>query len=463
MSASTVSWQEARRRAHEAGGRRAPETVALEDAVGRVLADDLVALMAVPHYASSAMDGWAVAGDGPWRILERRAEGPDEREREDVAQSVLRAGEAVPIVTGAVIPPGTRGVLRSEHGVLAPAGDETGQAVGTGPARLSVGPDGATGEPREGLHIRPAGTEAAAGETVFRAGAVLSPVHVAVAAGCGHDALEVVSRPRVTLVLTGGEVVERGIPGPGSVRDSFGPTLPAVLAGLGAEVVARHRVGDDFGATLAVFAAVPLRGSHETGDGTPGALLPEAATPPGGRTGLPGIRYTAPGLTERSIADVPGPVAELIVTTGGTGDSSADHVRPALRAAGAEFLVDGVAVRPGAPALLARLPDGRLVIGLPGNPLAAMLALLTLAHPLLSAMQGRGMPELGRVRMAEALPAGKAPTTLRPYRLVAGQAHPTAWHGAGMLRGLAEADGVLVVPQDGAAAGAELEVLRLPW
>jgi molybdopterin molybdotransferase len=416
VSAAAVSWQDARRLAHGAGARLSAEWVVLDDAVGRVLADDLVAQIPVPHYASSAMDGWAVAGEGPWRILSSESDpggslGDEEDAgagRSDAPGFILRAGEALPIVTGAVIPPGTRGVLRSEHGVAVLAAGDDGSG-----ALLSMRPGSDGGEPGDGLHIRPAGTEAAAGETVFRAGTVLTPAHVAVAAGCGHDEVAVVRRPRVTLVLTGGEVVERGIPGPGSVRDSFGPVLPAVLAGLGADVVARHRIGDDFAATVDLFTT-----------------------------------SSAP---------------DLIVTTGGTGDSPADHVRPGLRAVGAEFLVDGIAVRPGAPALLARLPDGRLVIGLPGNPLAAILALLTLAHPLVSAMEGGGMPVLGHVRIAAALPAGKAPTTLRPYRLVAGEAHPTAWHGAGMLRGLAESDGVLVVPREGAAAGAELQVLPLPW
>jgi molybdopterin molybdotransferase len=393
--------------------------VALEQAAGRVLAADVVALIPVPHYASSAMDGWAVAGEAPWRILRPDATAGQGRP----AGMALRPGEAVPIVTGAVIPPGTHGVLRTEHGAISADGLLTPNAR----AR--------PGEPRRGQHIRLQATEAAGGETVISAATVLSPAHVAAAAGCGHDDVEVVRRARVALVLTGAEVVERGIPAPGTVRDSFGPVLPALLAGLGAEVVSHRRIGDDFEATLAQFGSESEHGSDTAGHAT-----------------------------------------DLIVTTGGTGASPADHVRPALRAAGAEVLVDGIAVRPGSPALLARLPDGRFVIGLPGNPLAALLALLTLAHPLVSAMQGRGMPPLGTVRIAVDLPAPttgaptlnapttSAPTTsLRPYRLVSGAAQPTAWHGAGMLRGLAEADGVLVVPAAGAAAGDQLEVLTLPW
>jgi molybdopterin molybdotransferase len=152
-----------------------------------------------------------------------------------------------------------------------------------------------------------------------------------------------------------------------------------------------------------------------------------------------------------------------------TGGSRADHVRALLRDAGAEFLVDGVDVRPGGPALLARLPDGRLVVGLPGNPLAALLSVLTLVQPLLAGQQGLGLPALRPAVLASAVDPTRSETVLRPYQAVLDPqtavvtAEPSPWHGAAMLRGLADADGVLVCPGAGAPAGAVVSSLDLPW
>jgi molybdopterin molybdotransferase len=403
-----MPWHEARIAAHAAVSRLPAERVALRGAVGRVLWEDLLALGPVPHYASSAMDGWAVTGSSPWRLV-------------DAAPGVLQQGEAVPIVTGGVIPGGARGVLRRENGVV---------SVEDGHLVLSLAASGAPGEPRPGMHVRDAGTEAVAGELVFRAGTLLNPAHVAVAAACGHDRLAVAPRLRIGLVLTGDEVVEHGIPGPGQVRDSFGPTLPALVADLGGDVIAQRRVGDSFAATLQAF-------------------VPASA----GIGADPAVEAGAGSLL----------AAQVLITTGGTGESPADQVRAALLEAGATFVVGGVDVRPGGPSFLARLPDGRFVVGLPGNPLAGFLGLLTLAHPLISAFQGLPLPPLGRTVTAVELPGVRANTVLRPYRLVGGEAQPTAWHGSGMLRGLAEADGVLVCPGAGAHAGAMVETLPLPW
>lgn len=81
--------------------------------------------------------------------------------------------------------------------------------------------------------------------------------------------------------------------------------------------------------------------------------------------------------------------ADLIVTTGGTASGPVDHVHPTLSSLDAELLVDGVAVRPGHPMLLARTKEGQHLVGLPGNPLAAVSGLLTLAEPLLRMLAGR--------------------------------------------------------------------------
>ena len=329
------------------------------------------------------MDGWAVSGAGPWQLVD---------------DPVLGPGLASLIVTGGVIPAGTDAVLRSESGSVRDGRLESVSSIG---------------EPHPGQHLRAAGGEARSGELVVGAATLLNPAHIALAAGCGHDALGVIRRPRVSLLLTGDEVDEKGIPAPGRVRDSFGPQLPAVLRMLGAEVVSRRRIPDDFTATLGA-----LRDSSDS--------------------------------------------AEVIVTTGGTGDSTKDHLRAALDSFGADFLVTRIAMRPGGPTMLARLPDGRLLLGLPGNPLAAMMGLLTLAMPLLAAFQGR-TSEVGLIASAAALEGRAGSSILVPFRLQQQQAVANPWLGSGMMRGLADAAGVLVVPPQGVRTGEVVETLTLPW
>lgn len=408
------SWSDARRIAHATGAAQRSDvvdTLALAEALGHVLAEPLVSPIAIPHYASSAMDGWAVAGSGPWRLLT----GADAERARSVG---LTEGVAVDVLTGGLIPVGADAVLQLELGVVE---QDAAQA------RVHLAPSAPSGEPRPGRHVRPAGTESPAGSTLLDAGTRLGPVHLAVAAGAGFDRVPVASTPRVRLVLTGDEVVTSGVPGPGFVRDSFGPSLPGVIASLGGVVTSIVRVGDDASATADAL----------------------------GSTGSIGAS------TDRR--------RDLVVTTGGTGASRADHVRTLLRDAGAEFLVDGVDVRPGGPALLARLPDGRLFVGLPGNPLAALLSVLTLVHPVLAGLQGLDLAALRPAVLTSPIDPVRSGTVLRPYRSVldpgsgAVTAEPTPWHGAAMLRGLADADGVVVVPGSGAAEGSVVPSLDLPW
>lgn len=365
-----LSWPEARRRASQAAQLLGTEDVALEAALSRVLRRDVTAAIDIPHYASAAMDGWAVAGSAPWHLTDGGA---------------LRAGEATQIVTGGLLPAGADAVVRNEDAHV----------------------DGDTlvlDRPTSRDHIRPPAEEARAGEVLLAAGIRLSPAHLALAAAATADRLEVALRPTVTTVFTGDEVVLNGIPDPGRVRDSFGATIPAILDMLGASAVASLRIGDDRDATV--------------------AALRDAGT-------------------------------DIVVTTGGTGGSHADHVRLALDELGAEYLVPGLASRPGGPTLLARLPGGPVVLGLAGNPLAAMIGLLSLGDVLIAGFTGRVIAPLVTVPVPASVKRHPEATRLVPVRAGLDEVE---WTGAAMMRGLAAATGVLVVPPVG-----DGEVLPLPW
>lgn len=391
-----LTWAEARRLAFDCAGPLVPVRVPLVEANGRTLAADLTALQDMPHYASSAMDGWAVNGAGPWVLAE--------------PGKPLGNGEASPIVTGGLIPPGSQAVLRVESGQL---GTNAG-----GQPTLMLAEGAAPGEPRQGQHIRRSGEEAARGDVLIPAGTALNPAHIALAAVAGFDQLEVRGKPLVKMLVTGSEVVTARVPAPGQVRDAFGPQISTLIQMLGGIPGPLIRIGDSYEAWL-----------------------------------------TALGASEAPMGQWP----DVLVTTGGTGRSGADHFRAAIAALGGRLLIDGIAMRPGHPAALAKLPNGRFVVGLPGNPLAALMALFTIGAPLLAALGNQPLPGINRVPCGTVIDSHPASTRLMPFHWVKGLAIPAHYSGPGMMRGLASADGVIAVPSHGVQLGEPVPAFTLPW
>ncbi|WP_256104591.1 molybdopterin molybdotransferase MoeA [Streptomyces sp. ODS05-4] len=387
-------WGEARALAVRLGAghpvRSAP--TALDQALGRVLADPLTALTDLPSFDTSAMDGWAVAGPGPWTI---GGQGPVLAGRAPAVP--LPDGEAAPIATGARLPSGATAVIRSEHART----DTADQLHALRP--VSHGQD-----------IRPRGQECRTGDQLLPAGATVTPAVLGLAAAAGYDRLPTVERPRVDILVLGDELLTAGLPHDGLIRDALGPMLTPWLAALGAETGEVRRVGDDAD-TLA-----------------------------------------------RAVA---GSTADLVLTTGGTAAGPVDHLHAVIETVGAELLVDGVKVRPGHPMLLARSAPHRYLVGLPGNPLAAVAGLLTLAAPLLRGLSGRTAAASRTAAVREAVPGHPFDTRLVPvvHQARDGAVAPVRFHGPAMLRGIAAADGLAVVPPAGARAGDLLEILTLPW
>ncbi|MFB8399567.1 molybdopterin molybdotransferase MoeA [Streptomyces yangpuensis] len=391
-----VAWPRARDVAARAGAgvRARTHDVPLAGALGEVLEASLEALTDLPSFDTSAMDGWAVAGPGPWHVREGGVLAGSGRP-EPIAD-----GEAVRIATGARIPADTTAVIRSEH-----CRETGGQLFADRPV--------ATGQ-----DIRPRGQECRSGDLLLPAGSLVTPAVLGLAAAAGYDGLTTRPRPRVEILVLGDELLTEGRPHDGLIRDALSPMLAPWLARLGAEVTATRTLGDDPAGAAALLEAVTTS------------------------------------------------TADVLVTTGGTASGPVDHVHPVLEKAGARLLVDGVAVRPGHPMLLARIgdaADGRHVVGLPGNPLAAVSGLLTLAEPLLRALAGRRPRPRYTTPVQGDVPGHPYDTRLVPVRLDDEHAVPLRYNGPAMLRGVAAADALAVVPPKGARSGQELEVLDLPW
>lgn len=394
-----VSWPRARTIAREATSGLPPREIPVGAAGWSRLAEDLIAGTDMPARASSAMDGWAVCGPPPWRETGAALAG-------DAHSLVVHPGCAVRVATGAVLPDGAEAVVRAEDVCLS-----VGGAVDV------LLPEHV---PTVGRHIRAAGEEARRGDLLLAAGTTITPPALALAAAAGRDALTVFRRPAVQCIVMGDELVTSGVALGSGVRDALGPQLPGWIESLGGEHLATTMMSDAPGALAAALNNL-LTGSHGT-------------------------------------------VPDVVITTGGTAHGPADHVRGAVRSVGGRWLVRQVAVRPGHPMCMARLSDQVILVALPGNPLAACAALLTLVAPLMASLQHEPWgPEVARWPVAAKCEPSTGVHRLVPCLIEHGKAVPTAHRGSAMLRGMARADGMLVVPPEGLTAGEHGEVLTLPW
>jgi molybdopterin molybdotransferase len=229
MPRSLISITEARHRVLDATTPLGPETVALDDALGRVLAQDVTAAGDVPPFPCSAMDGYAVmAGDAgrTLRIVGESRAGTPSGHR-------LVEGEAIRISTGAAIPPGATAVIPQEKVAL-----DGGDAIHTNAASSP------------GEHIRGAGEDMRARTVVLTAGARLGPVALGAAAAAGAGSVIASRRPRVTVLCTGDELRAPGEPlGPGEIHNSNAPMLTGLAQRTGAVTAPARRLPDDRDAT----------------------------------------------------------------------------------------------------------------------------------------------------------------------------------------------------------------------
>jgi molybdopterin molybdotransferase len=303
-----------------------PAAVAeLAAAEGRVLSEDVTATVPLPVFDNSAMDGYAVRAD---EVASATLDNPVKLPvAEDIPAGrtdipALQPGTAHRIMTGAPMPAGATAVVPVE------ATDGRTDVV-------------QINEPSaEGKHVRRAGEDVAAGTTVLRAGQVVTPAVIGLAAALGVSQLPVIPRQRVLLISTGSELVKPGTPlRPGQIYESNAVMLAAAVRAAGAEVVATEIASDD----VAQFTA----------------------------------------LLDRYAAE-----SDLIITSGGVSAGAYEVVKDAFGRAGdqgVEFAK--VAMQPGMPQGAGRVA-GTAIITLPGNPVSALVSFEVFIRPALRSAMG---------------------------------------------------------------------------
>lgn len=414
-----MSLEEARARMLEGLGALPTEVVALDDADGRVLAEDLVSRHTLPPWDNSAMDGFAViaadvaaaSADAPVRLAVT-----GEAAAGRVSDVLVTAGNAVRILTGAPLPEGADAVVPVENTDARPG-------VADLPPNVEIR---AAAYP--GAHIRRAGTDLIAGAPLLAAGTALTPAALAVAAAGGHAQVTVHRRPRVALLATGDELVAPGQAlGPAQIPDSNTSGVAAQARELGAEVQVLGIARDDLDDVLAHL-----------------------------RRGLAW--------------------ADVIVASGGVSVGAHDVVKDAFAQVGRIDLWR-IAVQPGRPLAFGRAPatDGSrevLLFGLPGNPVSSLVTFELFVRPVLRRLAGHE-DVIGRdiVRATLEQPVSKAHNRRAFIRvkLTPGQ-DGSGWRAslAGgqdshVLSALAAADGLAIIGEqfDAVPAGTDVEVIRI--
>ncbi|HEX5259287.1 MAG TPA: molybdopterin molybdotransferase MoeA [Sphingomicrobium sp.] len=297
------------------------QRVALPDALGRTLASPVIASHTQPAEPRATMDGIAVPDPDPavgteWRLVGDAPAGSR-------TAAPLRSGEAIRIATGGVVPQGCKRVLPQE--ILSFSSE---QVQLRGPTASAC-------------FVRQPGSDFNAGERLLDAGSRIGPGQVGLIAAANLPSAEVVRQPRVTICVTGDELVSPGsMLSDGKSIDSASHALAALIRCWGGVPHAEPILPDDVETITSA-----LHGTLETCD--------------------------------------------VLVCVGGASVGARDLMRPAARALGAQFAFEGIAVQPGKPCWHARVAPAGLILGLPGNPSSAFVCAHLLLLPLMNKLGAR--------------------------------------------------------------------------
>lgn len=403
--------------------------VPLLDADGLALARDVYAPFDIPALANSAMDGYAVrAADvaGATVTAPRVLRIAGQVRAGEVSTLNVAAGTAVRIMTGAPIPAGADAVVPWE------ATDEAGQRPQGGPPGRTHGAAGPTPAvvavrhaASRGENVRPAGEDVRAGALLLPAGHLLDPPAIGLLASFGYATVDAIRRARVAVLATGDEVVTPGRTlAPGQLFDSNSYGVAAALRRWGAEPVLLGIARDD---------PVALREHLQAGLG-----------------------------------------ADLLLTSAGVSTGAFDIVKEALEELGSVAFWS-VRMRPSRPIAFGvlRAPDGRLVphLGLPGNPVSALVALVEFGRPAVAKLMGRPLEPLATVEAVLDEPIvntdGRrvfARVTLERHSGVL-HARLTGAQGSNLLTSMVLAHGLAICHEDSPRreAGETVTVQLLDW
>lgn len=372
-------------RAHRVVGY---ETVSLTGALGRVLAEDIIAPCAVPPHDNSAVDGYAVNAadlvkDGETRlpVTARIAAGHP-------LGRPAKAGEAVQIFTGAPVPDGMDTIFMQEDVAL------DGDTV--------IFPSGI----KPGANRRLMGEDVFEGDVMIRAGSLLRAQEIGLAASVGMGELKVYSRLRVAIFSTGDEVADPlfGEAAPGAIFDVNRYSIAALLRGLGCEVTDLGILADNVGEIRSAL--------HDAAAGH-----------------------------------------DLIITSGGVSLGEEDHITGVVESLGSiDFW--RLAIKPGRPMALGKVIDTAFV-GLPGNPVAAMVTFMRIARPLILILSGRANVDPRAFKVPAAFDMKKKPGRREWLRASLesgddGQLHATKYpqQGSGVLTSMVASHGLVELPED---------------
>lgn len=406
----------------------------LFEALGRVLADDVVSPFDVPPHDNSAMDGFAFDGSrlAAGAALELRvADGTALAGK--AWQGSVQPGECVKIMTGAIMPAGLDTVVPQEFvSVRAepfdkaqdrPVEASAGTSPGSARTEFITIPPGLL---RAGDNRRLRGEDLMQGRPALQKGEILTPARLGLAASLGLPTLPVWRPLRVAYFSTGDEILSLGeAPREGAVYDSNRYTVFGMLSRLGCQVIDMGVVRDE------------------------------------------------PALLEAAFTDAAAR-ADAIITSGGVSVGEADFTKAMMKKLG-DVAFWRIAMRPGRPMAVGRIPpagggnpNGAILFGLPGNPVAVMVTFLAFVRPALLRMMGAtaAPPPLLKARSTEAIrkKAGRTEYQRGWVSTAADgtlQAKTTGSQGSGVLRSMAEANGLIVLhhAQGNVAVGDEIDVL----